>query len=279
MLIFASRLLFESSISADFLNPGCYSVIDTSIGLRIVDRVGIAKWLGVFFSFCLAVNCARSETLKGGVQEQVEAVLPQLRQGQVFDQSKLPASTIVDWYRIPAWFAGSTRRYTIEATLPDGKHFTTKSVRTMTRGYQRDNRGGIWEARREPFITVIENEETFDYMLTRSAEPLIVTDKKVVIRYEFACINVLKKNNKIFRTTQDIQVHEFQPGADNTILAYRSSALCYDQNGKFLYKHEPISYTEYMEHPFVPIDEDNRFKYHQDFCKWLKSNGKEALMP
>jgi hypothetical protein len=222
-----------------------------------------------------AMPGALAQPLQAGVNE-TRIVEPALRPGAVFHNYLLPQQRINGWYRIPRWYAGTTKRTRLTSRIG----LSVKSERTRERGRQCDINGRIWEARREPIVYDIDQGAIIEHVVLTTEQPLEVRSDRVVVRYLGKTIKVRKYDNVIIETQQNDEIHTFKPNKDGSIAAQISDAKVFDMDGQLV--RSQVLATFYKEQPiaaFRPMDSDERFDYKADFEAFLRESGKSDLIP
>ncbi len=223
----------------------------------------------------VAMPCALAQPLQAGVNE-TRIVEPTLRPGAIFHDYLLPQQRINGWYRIPRWYAGTTRRTRLKSRIG----LSVKSERTRERGRQCDINGRIWEARREPIVYDIDRGAIIEHVVLTAEEPLETRSDRVVMRYLGRTIKVRKNDNLILETEQNDEIHTFKPGKDGSIDAQITEGKVCDMDGQLV--RTQLIATFYKEKPiaeFRPMDSDERFDYRADFEAFLRQSGKADLIP
>lgn len=216
-----------------------------------------------------------AQPFKLGVNES-HSVQREFLPGAIYNEANLPTQQIIEWYRIPKWFAGTTVRTKMKSSFG----LSVKNVRTRERGRQFDANGRIWEARREPIVYDIDRGKLVDHTVLRMEQPIQVNSDRVSMRYIALMICTRKSDGRIISTCVVDQLHTFTPGKEGSVNAVISDGKRYDANGVLLTVNEPNSY--YVEHriaDFEPIDRDARFDYRESFVNYLRSVGKDNLIP
>ncbi|CAN5372886.1 hypothetical protein BH11CYA1_BH11CYA1_50510 [soil metagenome] len=220
-------------------------------------------------------SAAAAQTFQLGT-EQTHVIPQALQAGETFNAANLPKQNINGWYRIPHWFAGLTERTRVYSDMGG----SIKDVRRRERGRQVDNKGHVWEARREPIRYDIEEKNMIVHTVLTEELPLKVARDQVVMRY-FAlmiCENI--KTHRIIKSFQTQQIHVFVPNADGSINATIDQAVYFDAAGVFQNTLATrASYVEQKLADFVPTDRDDTFDYKGSFIRFLESTGQSALIP
>lgn len=234
-----------------------------------------------FLSLLFLLGCstaapsAQAQPLQAGVNE-TRIVEPALRPGAIFYDRLLPQQRINGWYRIPRWYAGTTRRTRLTSRIG----LSVKSDRTRERGRQCDINGRIWEARREPIVYDIDRGAIIEHVVLTSEQPIEVRSDRVVMRYLCKTIKVRKSDKAIVETEQNDEIHTFKPGKDGSIDAQITEGKVFDMDGQLV--RSQVLATFYKEQPiaeFSPMDSDERFDYKADFEAFLRQSGKADLIP
>ena len=208
--------------------------------------------------------------------EQTHVIPQALQAGETFNSANLPKQNINGWYRIPRWFAGLTERTKVYSDMGG----SIKDVRRRERGRQLDNKGHVWEARREPIRYDIEEKNMIVHTVLTEELPLKVARDQVIMRY-FAlmiCENI--KTHKIIKSFQTQQIHVFVPNPDGSINATIAQAVYFNAAGVFQNTLATrAGYVEQKLQDFVPTDRDDSFDYKSSFINFLQSTGQSNLIP
>jgi len=223
-----------------------------------------------------------AETIQGGVAQsiQIEPFKPGMRMGDTFDKGALPQfHTTKSWYRIPPWYAGRWHRDTMIYEFPGNPPVVSASRRDRWRGYQYDRLGHIWHERNEPFLLVVENDQTIDMNVIILEEPVLVNDSQVVIRLKGQSVTVDKATHNVVGAVQKLETHDFRlasPGKTYVSITYEH----FDQDGRPLQKMPlKAEYYEQQTASFVPIFKDYQEDYYANFCSFLQGTGQSDLIP
>jgi hypothetical protein len=236
-----------------------------------------ARSFAILALICLAATPAAvaQQTFQLGT-ERTHVIPDNLQAGATFDEANLPVQKIVEWYRIPKWFAGTTIRTRVASVLG----FSIKDVRQRERGRQFDARGNVWEARREPIRYDITQKAVVVHTVLIEEKPLKVARDLVAMRYHAMMILESIKKHKIVKSFQTVQVHVFTPNADGSINATIDNAAYFGPDGAFQ-GTSPVraSYVERKIAEFAPTDRDEKFDYKSSFISFLQATGRSDLIP
>lgn len=174
--------------------------------------------------------------LQAGVShtEVIPPVEKLLRPGVKFDEKNVPElSGEEQWFWIPKWFAGKFIRNTeTHYTAFGPMTMKSRSVSAEQRGHQLDANGEIWNYsnRLSPFQ--VEASKYVCFMIPRQYQFLTITRDKIVLRALTTKIYYWKRNRKIFKVTQDVDIQVKTPKGPGTYLTEETTKV-YDMNGKF----------------------------------------------
>lgn len=232
-----------------------------------------------FLFLCLLLSsappCFAQQTFQLGT-ERTHVIPDNLQEGATFDEANLPQQKIIEWYRIPKWFAGTTIRTKVSSVLG----FSIKDVRQRERGRQFDARGNVWEARREPIRYDITQKNVVVHTVLIEEKPLKVSRDLVAMRYHAMMILESIKKHKIVKSFQTVQVHVFTPNADGSINATIDNAQYFNADGSYQGSQAVrASYVERKIAEFTPVDRDEKFDYRGSFIDFLQASGRGDLIP
>lgn len=220
----------------------------------------LALCIALFIAFASACGSAGAETLQGGIG----VVDKRYEAGQVYQE---PEQKIVDFYVIPSWFAGVFQRDQLERQTIFGK-ITSKNKHVVRHGHQTDLRGNIWHARVEPWLHTTERPKDLDHYITTQI-PELVTPQRVIMHYRGLLVIERKKDGKIKQTYQIDETHIFEAQSINSVAVHTGDTFMYNEDGKFLFKQPPCTYTDYRIEPYSDLDADDTFDYKAAFIRFL----------
>ncbi len=187
-------------------------------------------------------------TLSGGVDhaEEMEPISPTLQAGSRFDERSVSNISSQDyWYQIPLWLAGTWQRdeqnvlqnkpLTLSGKLANSLYPTKmglfKSQAQFGWGHQFDIRGMVWNYVKFPYVTRVEGTTTFTLQFVKSAIPVSVSDKAIVIKFISTSHDIDRQTGVIVRADQAESISTYRPVDFGTLYA-RFSRKVFDSRGK-----------------------------------------------
>lgn len=210
----------------------------------------VGFWAGTFLSTYCPASAAEggpsAHLLEGGVEhsESLAPLSPDLKVGikygdELLSQPRANASANGDWYKIPAWFAGTwetktkvvnyvydyktKREYRPEKLITN--HWSGK------RGAQMDRLGQIWEYNDAPSKTRVESDKVFNVVVINRYEPLKVSEKQVRRRKLSTSVVVEKETGLVKELFESEIFQDTFINKDGTATTY-TSIKKFDSEGK-----------------------------------------------
>jgi len=241
----------------------------------------IRRALQIAVAFALLLAPASYAGLLYGHAEHAESLAPvgsRLQPGEIFESILLQEYAGTDgWRRIPTAFAGvreayNSRKYLIRVTdLRTGRHRYSKADPTWRKtgivGYQKDDRGQIWDY---PLVRQIQRGESFTYCtydLVKERELLQMTENTMIERFVVNCITVNKLTKRI-KSVDQRDVIETREAGKHGIIHCETSAKVFSAAGSPLVLYESEG-EERLLSGFVPVDFANDVdlkKSFENFC-------------
>lgn len=226
--------------------------------------------------------------IKGNVShtDRLPPVEEKFKVGAEFNNSILKGDSgeTLEWYRIPAWLAGTWKRseetVVYQIDLRSGHESRTPQtvsvIETANFGVQVDSQGYVWHAE-------LSNRglgEGGNYRviaLIRFQKPERAADDEVILRQVTTQLFVNPINNTIARIYQSESLNRFSP-EKNGSLKTDMSVKFFDAGGKpiSIQRNESVSWrTE----EFKILNQYKGRRLDEEFKAFLRSQGKEELVP
>lgn len=222
----------------------------------------------------------QAETLQATVRED-HVLPPTLQAGQIYNRANLPQTRIVDWYRIPQWLAGVCQRDKIEYGYEG-----MDNRRQRVRGKQMAADGSVWDARVEPIVYDISQddgfEQTVQHVVMSKEEPLEIDNSHASFRCAGIFIICNARTGKIKRITSSEQTQTFKPIGPRSNVCDITNGCEFDSFGVRIKSQNPNSQEWYVEkkmRPFRPLNRDGELDFKRSFVEFLKATGQADLIP
>lgn len=197
-------------------------------------------------------------------------------------EKKNPTANL--WFRIPNSLAGRWSYYQGETT----SFFDLKSGSRQFRqgivpsnvildwGYQRDERGDIWQFDDSPNTVSTRNGENVTVYTRQSLEPLEQTEDRLICRSHFVYSTVALSDSKILKTFQSENIVSYEcKGGD---LVRTTSSKIFDEDGCAIAVTTAYSRARKI-YPFVPVNKKGELNLRRQFRQFLIDNGLQELLP
>ena len=237
----------------------------------------ISRILSVLFSFSVsgvffvagAKGVLAEEEADGGAEtlkltaeiehaQELEPLSPALEAGSTFNQAAIEKRfTPTDyWYRIPNWLGGIWQRN--EQNMLRQKSLTLsdklkssfiaaprlglfKSQVVYRWGHQYDRLGQIWNYVQFPYTSQIQGSSFYTVQVVRSAVPIKVNEKIVILKFRDSSHRVDYRTNQILSSQQSESISMYSLYKPHVIYA-RFSRKEFNSDGKAKFIQESESY-------------------------------------
>lgn len=140
-----------------------------------------------------------------------------------------------------------------------------------------DRSGRIWEFKRAPYTSTIDNGNKFTTTIVRSRDPIQVTENNVVIRMLETSVIVDKRSRRILRTMQEEQINYFTPVGQGG-MNLQSSVKSFGANGAPMIQETSVRQVTQIA-PFQPINTYQGMDTRSMFRDFMIARGYGNLLP
>ena len=241
-----------------------------------------------------------SAKMEGEAKIEMPASLPPMnpkwKTGSKFDFRMLPSAGAesLTWWKVPDWLQGTWRTegkvkrlHLTDKHNQDKQGYGAVEIRypdLEVIGYQQDREGYVWSCIPSPYVGRTVQNGCANLSIIHSAEPLVLADTEVVIKFIASTLIVDMATGKLVSVSQRESLQTYRPVEQGKVLV-QADMKFFDESGQPRYESKVLSHArrkgQFRETPYLPVSGPvpTLIDLRGSFDNFLRTKHQEQLIP